>query len=422
MKIFPISLGCVKNQVDLEYLMAKLVSSGFEIADREEESDCVLVNTCSFIADARNESEQAIRMRLKTGRLIVTGCYPQLDGRAFKRKFKGVMWTLGTEPQRESARLASALKNKRELFSLNPNGGSYSECRKRITFNRFHTYIKLSEGCSRKCAYCSIPAIRGRLRSRKKMNIMNEVSALSKLGFREFNLISEDSSMYGRDIYKNYGLPELISDLSSSFQSLYFRVLYAFPDKNIYRVIDSIAESENFIRYIDVPFQHSSGSLLPKMGRHGEDPRRVSAYARERGMIVRSSVMVGFPGETKSDADDLVDFVERGGVDKLGVFIYSDEKGTPAFSMKGKVSEKEKAERFNSVIKAYGRFAKRMMRMNVGKRKKAVFYGYERGFSVGRLLDDAPSVDSILYAKGRMKLNEIKPVTVKGVRNYSYIV
>lgn len=420
-KILPISLGCVKNQIDLEYLLGKLTKKGFVLTDDFQECDYILLNTCSFINDARRETEEMIEKFKSTGKLIVTGCYPQRVGEKFFEEFGAVKWVLGTEPQKHSAVLATSLKQGKEIHIVNDNPGKYHECRNRLAFDSFHTYIKLSEGCSRRCAFCAIPSIRGKIRSRKKNNIFSEINVLSKSGYKEFNLVSEDTSLYGRDIYSKYFLNDLIKDLSEKESDLLFRLLYVFPDKSVYSVIDSIKSSDKFIKYIDIPFQHVSNKILKNMGRAQENPIKVAEYAKAESLLLRSSVMVGFPGETERDFKMLADFIEKGYIDKLGIFIYSDEEETPAFEIKSKLPEKIKIERFNAIIKIYKKTAKKGMLANVGRVKDAVFTRRENNYFVGRLIEDAPIIDSSLISLNRkIKLNTIMKIKILGVKNYTY--
>jgi len=421
-KILSISLGCVKNQIDLEYLLGDLINEGFSLTDDFSNCDYILLNTCSFIEDARKEAEAFIKEFRKTGKLIVTGCYPQKEKDYFRSKFKDIKWVIGTESQRNSLQLIDALKTNNSLFVMNDNSLKYRECGIRFTFNSFHTYIKISEGCSRRCSFCSIPDIRGFFRSRKKQNIMNEIINLSQKGFKEFNLVSEDSSLYGREIYKNYILNDLVKDISKTFINSLFRLLYVFPDKTIYSTIDSIAESESFIKYIDIPFQHVSKRVLKNMGRVQENPVRVADYVKSKSLILRSSVMVGYPQETEKDFLELIGFIDKDYIDKLGIFMYSDEKGTPSCCMKNKVEERVKIERFNELIKVYRKRAKKKMLSNIDKIKKCVFTKRENGIFVGRMIEDAPSIDSILISdKKNIKLNELMNIKIIGVRNYTYI-
>ncbi|MGE3062248.1 MAG: MiaB/RimO family radical SAM methylthiotransferase [bacterium] len=419
-KILPISLGCVKNQVDLEYLLGRLSSEGYSFSNDFKECDYILINTCSFIEDARIETEELIERHINSGKLIVTGCYPQLENKSFNDKYRDVKWVLGTEPHINASKLVKSLEAETPLFLLNPNKSVYKECSQRVTVSRFHTYIKLSEGCSRRCAYCSIPNIRGALRSRSRVAVKQEISSLAQVGFSEFNLISEDSSMYGRDIYRKYSLSNLVKEISNEYENFYFRLLYVYPDKSVYDVIEAVASAKSFVKYIDIPFQHSSERLLKKMGRSGEDVRNVARFAKERGLILRSTVMVGFPGETDSDFKNLLEFISEGYVDKLGVFVYSDEKNTPAFKMKEKVQEKRKRERFNEVIKTYRKLAFENMKKNVGSIKQAVFYSFKGEYYVGRLMEDAPEIDSALLCKNKVDLNKVVEVKIRGVKNYTY--
>lgn len=421
-KYLPISLGCVKNLVDMEYLAGALRERGWEIAESADEADCAVINTCAFINDAEKESEEVIREFENRMPVIVTGCLPQRFGSSVEGMFPKVKVFTGTE----SALFSDWITGMKGRAVKTNHSGKYREQEARELFTRFHSYIKLSEGCGRACSFCLIPSIRGKFRSRRMKNIIAEIYALYEAGITEFNLVSEDTSLYGTDLYGKRSVHELLKKIEKDApEDSLFRVLYYFPDKTVYETADIISESGKFIKYIDVPMQHVSEEIIRGMNRPYEDPYRIAEHIRKRGLILRTSLMTGFPGETEKEFEKMVEFVKSGLIDRLGVFTFSAVKSVPASSMRGKVDEDTALMRADILIKEQRKHALKKMKAHIGKVYDAVYEGSTDGKAHIRLIEDMPEGDNRAFSRGIVigsAPGERLRVKVWRIVNYEYEV
>lgn len=420
-KFFVVSLGCPKNQVDLEYMTESLHKLNWTVTADPQEADVSIINTCAFINDAKKESIEMIFEMLEYGPVIITGCLPQLYRETLKELIPEVSIFTGTESSSFTHDIDHAFRTGDSLMLVNRNEGIYREYGQRLTMSRYHTYIKISEGCSRSCSYCIIPAIRGPVRSRHIDDIKNEIIQLHKRGFREFELISEDAALYGTD-RGQFRLLELIRQLDNlSLTDIRLRMMYIYPERHIEEITDAIAQSSNFIKYMDVPFQHTSRRMLKRMNRPECDIRAVSNYIRSRGIILRTSLMTGFPGESIEDYSDMKAFIKEGYADRVGIFPYSDEENTASYSMKGKLSRQAIAARYRILYSEAMKALEMKMSKYTGNAGKAVFSYRDGDYSVGRMIDDAPDIDPLCICKGEMPLYEITDVFIKKVKETNYI-
>ncbi|MEJ5306868.1 MAG: MiaB/RimO family radical SAM methylthiotransferase [candidate division WOR-3 bacterium] len=413
---FPLTLGCSKNQVDLEYLLGELTKEGHSIVGDIDRADFVLINTCSFIHDARVESERIAKKFSKTKKVILLGCYVQMFKERVFKIFPNINLFIGTESGQFNDFILENLNTKKKLIMLNENKTIFYSS-KRYPLNRFHTYIKISEGCLRKCSFCKIPSIRGTLRSKRIEEILKEVENFSKKGFKEFELISEDSSVYGIDLYKKRMILKLIENLNKNFPDRLFRLLYVYPDSAINDIVFAIKEAKSFIKYIDVPFQHVSNDVLKSMKRDNIDVLEISSMIKKTGLILRSSFIVGFPHEKEKDFQILKDFIKRGYIDKLGLFLYSDENE----EIEDTIDFSKKVERFNRLINVNKKIAMKKMRNKVGQYKDVVFYYSDDEYTYGRLIEDAPDIDDVVVSKNRdIEKFKIIKLKITDVKNYTY--
>ncbi|MEO0288440.1 MAG: MiaB/RimO family radical SAM methylthiotransferase [candidate division WOR-3 bacterium] len=413
---FPLTLGCSKNQVDIEYLLGELKKEGHLIVGDINTADFVLINTCSFINDARIESEKIAKKISKTKKVILLGCYVQMFKEKVFKIFPEINLFIGTESGQFKDFILENLDSKKKLIKLNGNKKIFFSS-ERYPLNRFHTYIKISEGCFRKCSFCKIPSIRGTLRSKKIDEILKEVENFSKKGFQEFELISEDSSLYGVDLYKKRMILRLIEKLDKNFPDRLFRLLYVYPDNFIKDIVFAIKESKSFIKYIDVPFQHVSHDVLKFMRRETVDVFEISNMIKKTGLILRSSFIVGFPQEREQDFQMLKDFIKRGYIDKLGLFLYSNENEDLGDS----VDFSKKVERFNKLINVNKKITIKKMKGKIGKYKNVVFYYSDNEYTYGRLIEDAPDIDDIVVTKNNViEKFQILKVKIKNVKGYTY--
>ncbi|MFO8061594.1 MAG: MiaB/RimO family radical SAM methylthiotransferase [bacterium] len=417
---YPLSLGCVKNQTDFEYLAGALSRYNWSMTEDPSSADVIIINTCSFIEDAREESIEEIFTFVSEKPVIVTGClfqrYPGIT-----EEIPEVKIFAGIEPARFAGDIDSAFRNN-EAVSLIESDTVYCEQEKREPFSRYHTYIKISEGCDRRCSFCAIPSIRGRYRSRETGNIIKEVRRLYSEGFREFNLISEDTSLYGSDSGKT-DITGLIRKLNEiGLEGIWFRLLYVYPGHNIEDIVKAIADSEHFINYIDVPFQHVSSRILKLMNRQPVDVPGISRMIKDKGLTLRSTLMTGFPTETEGEFNAMADFVAQSYIDKLGLFRYCDEENTPAEQLEGKIDNNIKNRRLETLLDIQEEIAYENMMKNKGRIVRAVFHEKAGESYMGRLLEDMYETDELLLSRSEgIVLHRPVDIRITDIDNMAYI-
>ena len=347
MKIAVITLGCPKNLVDTEVMLGLLADEGHEFAADPAEAEIVVVSTCSFISAAVLESRAVVDecLQLKdegtVEHVIVAGCLPQRYGNATWEMFPGVDAVVGCSDFERIAEVVREVAAGRSVYKVGVPDALYDERSPRVRGTPGHiAYVKIAEGCGNCCSYCTIPSIRGALRSRALSSVVREVEALVDAGVMEVNLIAQDTTAYGTDIASNVTLPALLSALADT-GAPWIRILYTHPAHVTDELLSAMSEVESVVPYLDMPVQHISDRILAAMGRrtNGEHIRSLVRRARETipGVTIRSSVIAGFPGETNEEFSELLSFIREGNVDHLGVFEFSPEPGTPAFSLAGRV-------------------------------------------------------------------------------------
>lgn len=374
-----VSLGCAKNAVDLQVMAGNLLKEGCVLSPDPDRADVVIVNTCSFIASAREEAESEIlrAVELKRagnyGKVVVTGCYPERYPKA-KSKFPGVDVWQGVPSEWIEPRMP-------EL---------------RFTGKAF-AYLKIAEGCNHRCAYCAIPGIRGRFRSRPMDAILREARALIKSGCRELNIVAQDPMLYGCDFKVKTRLSDLLWKLDKLKGDYWVRVLYSYPSEITEEFIDWLVNAKHAVRYVDVPLQHTVPEVLAKMNRKGAiDASRVAAEVLRDvvpGITLRTTVMTGFPGETESRFNELLADLRRMQFDRLGAFAFSPEKGTKAAGMSGRPSRKVAEERERIVMAEAAKLWKVKSRKMLGEVHDALVVAP----GVARMPSQAPDVDGVVY-------------------------
>ena len=349
MKIAVITLGCPKNLVDTEVMLGLLANEGHEFAADPAEADVIIVSTCSFISAAVLESRAVVDecLQLKdagtVGHVIVAGCLPQRYADATWEMFPGVDAVVGCSDFERIADVVREVADGHTVYKVGVPDALYDERSPRVRGTPGHiAYVKIAEGCENCCSYCMIPSIRGALRSRAPSSVVREVTALVDAGVVEINLIAQDTTAYGTDIASDVTLPRLLSALADTGVP-WIRILYTHPAHVTDELLSAMSEVESVVPYLDMPVQHISDRILAAMGRrtNGEHIRSLVRRTRETipGVAIRSSVIVGFPGETDDEFGELLSFIREGNVDHLGVFEYSPEPGTPAFSLAGRVRQ-----------------------------------------------------------------------------------
>ena len=350
MKVGLIPLGCAKNQVDSEQMLFLLRQAGHETVNDASAAEAIIVNTCGFIDSAKEESIDAIfeAVRLKKEgacrRILVTGCLAQRYGRELMEQIPEIDGLIGVERYADFPRLFEETLQGRRPFDIS-RGGSFA-CGRVLITPSFSAYVRIAEGCDNRCAYCAIPLIRGGYRSRPREDILTEMRQLASGGAREQILIAQDTSRYGRDRGEKRGLEALLREADAIPGIDFLRVLYLYPEDADEGLIDTMASLKHVCRYVDIPLQHAVPRLLKSMNRRGdiENISRVLAYARSRGFALRTTFIVGFPGETEADFLRLCDFVRETEFDRMGAFAYSAEEDTAAAGMPDQVEEEEKQQ------------------------------------------------------------------------------
>ena len=409
-RFFIETLGCSKNQVDSEFMAGRLIKFGYEMTNDFNNADYIIVNTCGFIGDAMEES---INMILEYGTiktsgqtLIAAGCLSERFAEEIAKEIPEIDLIIGVTRFLELPEILSDYeKNGQRIVRVGDIDRYVEYCEKeRVLLNPGHyAYVKISEGCDNRCTYCTIPAFKGRYKSRRIQDILLEAKDLADRGVKEIILIAQDTTKYGIDIYGEFKLVDLLEALVEIHGIEWIRVLYAYPDVLDEQLIDTIGKHDKICNYLDMPIQHCHDDVLKKMNRHTSesDIERVLAVIREYvpDMSIRTTIMVGFPGESADAFEKLIGFVEKNKFDKLGVFEYSPEEGTPAASMDSQIEIQTKADRKARIIMLQCDISKEANQKKIGKTFKTMIDEKIENEDVylGRTQYDAPEVDGLVY-------------------------
>ncbi|SPD75768.1 Ribosomal protein S12 methylthiotransferase RimO [uncultured Desulfobacterium sp.] len=436
-KVSIVSLGCAKNMVDSEHMLGILKSNGFDIVDDIYKADVAIINTCAFIRSAVEESIDTILEIAglkKTGglkKLIVAGCFVQRYGYKLRNEIPEVDGWVGTG---EFLRIPDVITAERQEglspFHIGRPLLLADHRVPRLQSTPFFTaYMKIAEGCSHRCAYCIIPGLRGPLRSRTIESLVVEAEEMVARGVREINLIAQDTTQYGRDLEKNVCLEDLLERLVGVRGIRWIRLLYCHPEGISERLLDLIDSEEVICPYLDLPQQHVNKGILRTMGRVEEKETALELIARirskRRRISIRTTLMVGFPGETEKMFMELCEFVKQARIDHLGVFVYSPEKGTPAARLKADIDEKEAEERRSEILKIQSEISFELNRQMIGKTIPVMIEGPSKETDLlltGRTAAIAPDVDGqVLINRGNGIIGEIMPVLITEAYPYDII-
>jgi len=438
-KISFVSLGCDKNTVDSEIMIALLTEHGFTLTAHDEEADAIVINTCGFISDAKEESINTIiemGQYKETGAckaLVVTGCLAQRYTEDILRELPEVDAVVGTGSyERIVEAVEGALEKAADkLVIKDPIEERPLGYQKRvISTPGYFEYLKISAGCDNRCTYCIIPMLRGPYRSRAKEDILREAQDLADEGVKELMLVAQDITKYGRDIYEGYGLPKLLKDLVKIEGIEWIRLLYCYPEDVTDELIKVMKEEKKILHYIDIPIQHCSDTVLKRMLRKHDQAMLRELLAKLRREIpdicIRTTLITGFPGETEEEFQEMLHFVEESRFDRLGVFTYSKEEGTPAARMKGQVSEKVKKLRKDLLMEAQARVSAEISGEMVGREVDALIEGRipdaeeDELIYSARTYRDAPDIDGFLFVSADRELSSGDIVRVKVTGSYEY--
>ena len=428
-KIALISHGCAKNLVDSELILGILSKSGYQITLNENETDLVIINTCSFISDAERESIQSILQMVDAGKkVIVTGCLSQKHALELKEAIPEICAVVGTTDFTKIVEVIHQVEKGEFVNEVSDKPNYiYPEDveRQQITMGA-SSYLKIADGCNYRCGYCVIPYLRGNYNSRKMEDIINEAKNLVKKGVTEIILVAQDTTGYGVDIYKKPMLAELIKELNKIEGLGWIRVMYAYPTQMSDELLDTINNSEKAVKYVDIPLQHSHPEMLKLMSRPSFDYRPMIENIRKRikDVSIRTAFVVGYPGETEEHFEHLCSFVRDMKFDRMGVFTYSREKGTPSYSMKNQVSKRVPKARLRKLMEIQQEISKARNQKFVGKLVPCIIECFsDEGEVIARTQYDAPEIDGVVNIKTDKHVvpGDIELVRITGASEYDLV-
>ncbi|CEK30859.1 30S ribosomal protein S12 methylthiotransferase [[Clostridium] sordellii] len=425
LKIALESLGCSKNLVDAEIMMGILNRKGYKLVGDFEDADIILVNTCGFIESAKQESIDTILdlAQLKeTGNLkllIVTGCLAQRYAKELQEEIPEIDAIVGTGSYQQIDEIIEGLKKENNIVSLNDIEFAYNEDLPRyVTTPDYMAYLKIGEGCDNHCTYCIIPKLRGKYRSRKMEDILREAKDLASKGVKELVVIAQDTTKYGFDLYNEAKLPQLLEELAQIEGIKWIRIMYSYPESITEKLVKVMKKYDNICNYFDMPIQHASNSVLKLMNRHTTKEDIKAKVEMIRSYIpdatLRTTIIVGFPGETEEDFKELVEFAKEVKFDRLGAFAYSREEDTPADKLPNHLEEDVKIRRRDELMLVQQEISKELNAQKVDNEYEVLIEEQiEDKVYIGRTQGDAEEIDSIVYVKSDNKLNLGDFVNVK---------
>lgn len=427
-----ISLGCSKNLIDTEVAIGLFKDNNYKIVNNPEEADILVINTCGFIESAKEEAintilEMAEYKKKRCKYLIAMGCLvqryyddlikalPEVD-LFIKIDEYNQLWNKIEDLIKRDIVEKSKIKTSTKISEIKPLPmPTYNEFMERVvTTGKNYAYLKIGEGCSNKCTYCAIPYIRGPFVSRKMEDILDEAEMLAKKGIKELIVIAQDTTKYGVDIYGESKLAELLEKLSKIKGIEWIRFLYSYPEGITDKLIETVANNDKIAKYFDIPIQHISDPILKKMNRKTSKENIIKILEKIRNKIpnvtLRTSLIVGFPGETKENFEELLEFVKDTKFDKLGTFMYSKEEGTPAAKLPNQIHGNTKKARYNKIMEAQQEISKQILEEKIGKTYKILVedISFDKKYLIGRTMQDVPEEDGLVYIKKDKNLNENK--------------
>ena len=420
MKVGFVSLGCSKNLVDTEMMIGLFKKNGYDIVNSPEVADIIVINTCGFIESAKEEAintilEMAEYKKDNCKYLIVTGC---LVERYKEELIKAIPEVDLFIKFSEYETIWEQIDN---LINSNIKDGKLEFLDRVISTGKNYAYLRIAEGCNNFCTFCAIPYIRGRFKSRKIEDILQEAKKLADDGIKELIVIAQDTTKYGIDIYGKPELAKLLHELSKIDGIEWIRFLYAYPETITDELIEEVKNNEKICKYFDIPMQHISDNILKKMNRKstGASIKNLISKLRKEipEVIIRSTLMVGFPGETEEDFEDLYEFVKWAKLDKLGCFTYSKEEGTTAYKMENQVYPMTKKKRYNKIMALQQKISEENMEKHIGKTLKVLVE--QKG--IGRSYMDVPDIDGVVYIKGESNINSFENCKITGIKEYDLI-
>ncbi len=432
-KVGMVSLGCDKNRIDSEILLGT-ISNEYEITNDPKEADIIIVNTCGFIEKAKEESINTIlemaqyKTNYKCKLLIATGCLTQRYGEELKNLMPEIDIMLGVNDYKKLHKLIREfIYEQKTSLEVNYSDSNINEGERILTTASQTAYLRIAEGCNNFCTYCIIPKIRGKFRSRSMENILKEAESLSKKGVKEIILVAQDTTLYGSDIYGEKKLHILLKKLAEIQGIEWIRVLYCYPEEIYEELIDEIAVNKKVVKYLDLPIQHISSKILKRMGRKTNKEDIIEKIdlirSKIKGVTLRTSLIVGFPGEEEEDFEELKDFLKEYKLDKVGVFTYSREEGTPAANMENQIDENIKEKREKTLMMIQRSISKEINQLKINNIYDILVEGYNGEYYFGRNYEMIPEVDGKVFFKSENKIKngEIVRVQIKSCTDYDLV-
>ncbi|OAA31237.1 ribosomal protein S12 methylthiotransferase RimO [Kosmotoga arenicorallina S304] len=411
MNIGVLTLGCPKNVADMENFKGIMKRRGHQIVSNALMADAIIIDTCGFIGEAKRESVEEIlnfcslKEENPSLKVIAIGCLVQRYFNELKEEIPELDGLIGVTPPDTLADLLE----REEIFYLKQPTGVY-DFSGRESGNTY-AYVKIGDGCDRNCAFCSIPSFKGRSQSRKMEDIVSEVQALVSGGVKEIILVSQDNTQYGKDLYGKQALPDLLRKLDDIKEDFWVRVMYLHPDHLNEEIIDSIALSRNTVKYFDIPVQSGSNSVLKAMGRSKNREELIELFRKVRSKmpdaVLRTTIMVGFPGETSKTFAETLDFIKEVKFNKLGGFVYSPEEGTPAYSERVTISREKAQELLEELLDEQDRISYELNQQFLNKKLKVLIEDETEELSIGRSWHFSPEIDGNIYVRGKSKSGEL---------------
>lgn len=432
-----LTLGCPKNVFDSEGISEMLLQANYNGTDDPRRADVLIVNTCGFLQAAKEESIAALQelaaIKKKTQLLIAAGCMAQRFGSEVTRQVKGLDGLIGTRAWADIVPFIQKLRAKKRpepLYHLPETGDTPIETialnRQQVDFGRASAYLKISDGCSAPCAFCTIPSFKGLNRSRPREHLLAEAQHLAAAGVQEIILIAQDTTAYGRDWGEVDGLPALLEQLvGAAPQVRWWRLMYAYPGHASDRLVEVMAAHPQIIPYIDMPLQHGHPDTLKRMRRPHNMDRLLNWITKYRqampGAVLRTTFIVGYPGETEAEFQGLLDFMAEVQFDRVGAFKFSPEPGTPAFDLPNPVDEATKHERWERLMAFQQPISLERNRQMVGKRLDVLVDGAGDGVSISRSYRDAPEIDGYVVVEKELPVGQMVPVLITGAMEYDLV-
>ncbi len=434
-KVGFVSLGCPKNQLDTEVMLRELYDAGCEIVAEDIDADVVVINTCGFIESAKKEAIDNIidigwlkKNRTLKG-IVVTGCLAERYRDQIFDELPEVDAILGVGSIHNIVDAVKAAAKGERYSSYEDKNTVALGGERIITTPEYYAYLKVAEGCDNCCTYCAIPSIRGKFRSRPMEDLVSEAKTLEELGVKELVVVAQDTTRYGLDLYGEYKLAELLTKITEETNIPWIRILYCYPDKITDELIEVFKNNPRVVKYIDLPIQHISDSVLRAMNRHGDGQMIRSVVKKLKDipdMIVRTTVIVGFPGETEEDFAELCQFVKEAKFDRLGAFTYSREEDTPAYSFEDQIDEQVKQDRYDIIMRTQSEITEVQNEAMIGKTVTVLCEEYDPVSETyfGRSYADAPEIDGKIYfraPKGSIADGEFVKVKITEAIDYDLV-